>query len=108
MNQMTNYFAAFMGSTALIGVLFHDMHLDRAASMALGAPIVVTAGAAAAEVALKKAHPHVHVDHVEAPKRHSIRTTPNGQPGRDDHKKPIGKRAHLHFGADNGVIWPSV
>lgn len=111
MNYTSQFFAAVICSAMLIGIIFHDMHLDRAASMAIGTPLAAATGIVAAEAALKKAHPHVHVDHVEAPRRHTVRTTPNGQPARDElreYTSKSNKKVILHFGADNGVIWPSV
>lgn len=109
MTPLLNVTAFFMSTTTLFGILFHDMHLDRAASVALGLPAVsvVAAGTVAAEALLKKGHAHTHVHSVEAPKRHSVRAMPNMQPPRDEDKKTTVKKVSLHFGADNGVIWPS-
>ena len=109
MTPYVNIAAILMSTTTLFGLLFHDMHLDRAASVALGLPAVATtvAGTAAADALLKKAHAHTHVHTIEAPQRHSVRVMPNMQTPRDEHRKGTGKKVQLHFGADNGIIWPS-
>lgn len=110
MTPLINVTAVLLSFTTLFGILFHDMHLDRAASVALGLPVLATtlAGTAAADQLLKKGHAHTHVHTVETPKRHSVRVTPNMQPPRDDHRRDVAKKAQTHFGADNGIIWPSV
>ncbi len=110
--QMTltrHFVPIIMSSATLLGLLFHDMHLDRAATVALGIPVIATtiAGTAAADAMLKKSNPHTHVHSVEAPKRTSVRVMPNLQPPRDEDKKTTVKKVTLHFGADNGIIWPS-
>lgn len=107
MTPLANITAVLMSSATLLGVLLHDMHIDKAASIAIGLPIVATtvAGSAAAE-ALKKGHSHTHVNHIEAPKRATVRNVDMQRP-RDDHRKNTVKKIHFHFGADNGIIWPS-
>ncbi|UTX51349.1 hypothetical protein KI440_00035 [Candidatus Saccharibacteria bacterium TM7i] len=109
MTPLLNITAVLMSTTTLFGILFHDMHLDRATQLALGIPVIATsiAGTAAADALLKKGHAHTHVHTVEAPKRHSVRVMPNMQAPRDDHRKNTSKKVQLHFGADNGIIWPS-
>lgn len=109
MKSLPNLAVFFMSITTLFGILFHDMHLDRAASVALGLPTIATtiAGTVAADALLKKAHAHTHVHNVEAPKRHSVRSMPNMHPPRDEQKKSTIKKVSFHFGADNGIIWPS-
>lgn len=108
---MTHFFsigALVMSTTTLFGLLFHDMHLDKATSIALGVPTIAVAGTVAADALLKKSNPHVHVHSTEAPRKHSIRSMPTLQNPRDENRKQTPRRAHLHFGADNGIIWPSV
>ena len=109
MTPLVNITAILMSSTTLFGLLFHDMHLDRAAGVALGIPVVATtiAGTAAADALLKKAHAHTHVHSIEAPQRHAVRNMPNMQAPREEQRKGTAKKVHLHFGADNGIIWPS-
>ena len=110
MTPYLNIAAIAMSMTTLFGLLFHDMHIDKATYLAIGIPVVSAsvAGTAAADAALKQGHSHVHVHETKAPQRHSVRTMPTMQTPRDEHRKNTGKKVQLHFGADNGILWPSV
>ncbi len=105
MTPFTNIAAILMSSTTLVGILFHDMHIDKAASLALSLPTAAVVTGVASE-AIKKGHAHTHVNTIEAPKRASVRNIDMQRP-RDDHRKNTVKKVQHHFGADNGIIWPS-
>ena len=95
--------------TTLFGVLVHDVHIDKAAALAL--PVVMASYAAAEafdKVPVTQAH--IHVERPEIPRSfNTFRSSlPKSQPTRDDDRKYVqNKKAHLGFGSDQGYVWPS-
>lgn len=92
-----------------LGILSHEMHIDRAATVA------VTVSVAAASVgALDKVisqNYHTHVERVSLPKyTSSFRSTlPNIQPPRDDDRRYIQNKKLLFMGGgETASLWPSV
>ena len=86
-------------------ILVHDMHIDRATTLALAVPALM-----ASAVSVDKfigGMDHVHIERVAFQK--TFRTMqPSVYPPRDDERRHINsKKASLGFGADQGYIWPS-
>lgn len=91
---------ALLSSTALVGVLFHDMRLDKAVTTAIG---IEPVGEQINDGVLRRGHAHTHVHGVDAPVRQSVRANKDAQLN----QRLGARRVHFHFGADNGIIWPS-
>lgn len=106
LTSLLNVATFLLSSTALVGILFHDMRIDKAAALATGI-YPPTSEATVSHSSLRGGHAHTHVHSVEAPQRHSVRPNTDMQRPRDEHRKNGSKKVQLHFGADNGIIWPS-
>lgn len=100
-------------ATTLVGILMHDMHIDKATTVAMVAPAVAAAtGAAMAyeKVAISQNY-HTHVERASLPKvstqfRSSL---PNIQPPRDDDRRYIQNKKLMYMGGGDAVtLWPSV
>lgn len=92
----------------MFGVLMHDTHVDKLATIA-----VVPASFAATGALEKSITPnyHTHVERVSLPKiTTSFRSTlPNMQPPRDDDRKYIQNKKLMYVGGgDTASLWPSV
>lgn len=88
------------------GVLLHDMHIDRAATVAVALPsAIATFGAADS---LIKATSHTHVERAAFPKQFTAAssTMHRIQP-RDDDRRFIQNKKLYFDGGDKGIIWPS-
>jgi len=92
-----------------LGILSHEMHIDRAATVA------VTVSVAAVSVgALEKIisqNYHTHVERASLPKvSTSFRSSlPNIQPPRDDDRRYIQNKKLMYMGGGDAVsLWPSV
>lgn len=102
--------------TTMLGILMHDMHIDKATSIAMLAPAALaTTGAAAAAVSTDKVisqNYHTHVERASLPKINASAfrsTLPNIQPPRDDDRRYIQNKKLLYFGGgDAAPLWPSV
>lgn len=91
-----------------VGVLVHDMQIDRATTVALALPTAL-ATFAAVDSLTKSGEQHVHVERANMPNQlGALRTTlPRVQP-RDDDRRYIQSKK-LYFGTtDSGYLWPSV
>lgn len=87
-----------------VGILSHDMHIDRATTVALSLT-AVTAGASAYEKVISQNY-HTHVERASIPR---LSTLPGTQPPRDDDRKYIQNKKLLFIGGgDTTSLWPSV
>lgn len=94
----------------MFGILVHDIHLDKAAALALPVMAAAYAGADAADKYLSHGNPHTHVERPSLPRSFTTfrSSLPNIQPPRDDDRRYIqNKKAHLGFGDNQGYAWPS-
>jgi hypothetical protein len=93
----------------LTGLLMHDMHIDKATTVAISLPAIV-ASTGALEKVISPSY-HTHVERASIP-RYSISfrsSLPNIQPPRDDDRRYIQNRKLLFMGGGDTVsIWPSV
>ena len=102
MTPLLNISAVLLSMTTMLGILFHDMSIDKAASVALKLPsaAATNTNGTPAEGALKKGHAHTHVHTIEAPQRTAANIkTP-------DRKVSIKKTRHQN-GSGKGIVWPS-
>lgn len=95
--------------STMFGILVHDLHIDRATTVAVALPALIASAGALDKVI--NSNYHTHVERASLPKfSKSFRSTlPNVQPPRDDDRRYIqNKKAHLGFGTDHTYLWPSV
>ncbi len=93
----------------LMGVLVHDMHIDKATTVAISLP-AVAASSGALEKAITPSY-HTHVERVSIPRvSTSFRSSlPNIQPPRDDDRRYVQNKKLMYMGGGDAVtIWPSV
>lgn len=93
----------------LFGVLVHDVHLDKAAALALPVVAISYASSDAVDKYLN-GQAHTHVERPSLPRSFTTfrSSLPNIQPPRDDDRRYIqNKKAHLGFGDNQGYAWPS-
>lgn len=95
-----------------VGILSHEMHIDRATTVAVALPAVIAAAATAgaAEVMISQNH-HTHVERASIPKINSdsMRSPlPNVKPSRDDDDYTQDKKLLLMGGGTASSLWPSV
>ncbi|NCO10853.1 hypothetical protein GW930_03035 [Candidatus Saccharibacteria bacterium] len=95
-------------STAF-GVLVHDTHLDRMATVAIGAPAVIATYAAADQLLKKTDHTHVDRGGFTKQALTSQSKLPRVQP-RDDARNYMQskKSAWSGDGNSNARLWPSI
>jgi hypothetical protein len=94
-------------STAL-GVLVHDMHVDRATTAVITIPVAVATAGAAAYIGSSD---HTHVERASIPRHMApLRSSlPKIQPPRDDDRRYVmTKKLYLTGGGDQSYLWPSV
>ena len=96
------------------GILLHDMHIDKATTVAISMPITMAvsgAGAAAYEKYISQNF-HTHVERVTLSHYGGAlqrSTLPNIHPPRDDSYKYIqNKKLLLTGGSDTTPLWPSI
>ena len=97
-------------AAVLLGVLVHDLNLDKATKLAFAPPAAVAfTGAANAVVARSE---HTHVERGSAVKTTNLYNSslPKVNPPRDDDKRYIQSKKHLFVsgGNDRSALWPSV
>lgn len=91
----------------LVGLLMHDMHIDKATLVAVAVPAATVSTAAALEKAITPSY-HTHVERVSFDP--SFRSSlPKMQPPRDDDRRYVQNKKLLFMGGGDTVsIWPSV
>lgn len=110
-NIQTNYLglaSVALSLVTMLGILVHDMHIDRATTVAVAFPVIVASAMASDKIIGNMAH--LHVERASIPRAFtSFRSSlPNSHPPRDDERRHINsKKASLGFGADQGYVWPS-
>ena len=93
----------------LAGLLMHDMHIDKATTVASSLP-AIAASTGALEKVISPSY-HTHVERASIPRYStSFRSSlPNIQPPRDDDRRYIQNKKLLFMGGGDTVsIWPSV
>ncbi len=99
-----------------VGILLHDMHIDKATSMAVTVPAYTTAVASSEKVIMteKVIVPtyHTHVERVSLPRltTQAFRSTLPSiqQPREDDRRYVQNRKLLLSGGGDAMSLWPSV
>ena len=94
--------------SAASGVLVHDTHIDRMATVAIGVPVIVMHYAV--DDILKKSD-HTHVERAAFQKNASTPSRsalPKTQPRDEDRKYIQNKKASLNGGDSHYTLWPSV
>lgn len=96
-----------------IGILSHEMHIDRATTVAVALPaIAASAATAGAYDKVISQNYHTHVERASLPKFNSSAfrsTLPNVQPPRDDDRRYVQNKKLLFMGGGDAVgLWPSV
>lgn len=92
----------------LVGILMHDMHIDKATTVAVSlSAAVATAGAL--EKGITQNY-HTHVERASLPRYSTFRSSlPNIQPPRDDDRRYIQNKKLLFIGGSDTVsLWPSI
>jgi len=92
----------------LVGILMHDMHIDKATAIAV-APTTSFASTGAYEKVISQNF-HTHVERVSLPKSNAFRSSlPNMAPPRDDERRYVQSKKLLFMGGgDTSSLWPSI
>jgi hypothetical protein len=94
------------------GILMHDMHIDKATTVAMSLPsTMASTGTSAGYEKIISQNYHTHVERASIPRVHtSFRSSlPNIQPPRDDDRRYIQNKKLLFMGGgDAQSLWPSV
>lgn len=90
-----------------VGVLTHDMHIDKAATVALALPAVLATYGAAHLIGGSE---HIHVERVAFSNQSSVfhSSLPKVTPRDNEHKYIQAKKSYISGGNDNSQLWPSV
>ena len=108
MSPITNFTLYSLSFFTLLGVVVHDMHVDRATMAAIALPAIVATAGAAAYISSSD---HTHVERV-AFARHMTplhSSLPKLQPPKDDERRYIlNKKVYVSGGDSQGYFWPSV
>lgn len=96
-----------------LGILSHEMHIDRATTVAVALPaIAAAAGTVGAYETVISHNYHTHVERASLPKINSSQfrsSLPNVSPPRDDERKFVQNKKLLFMGGGDAVgLWPSV
>lgn len=92
----------------LVGILTHDMHLEKVATVAALPAIAASSGAL--EKGITPSY-HTHVERVSIPRlTNSFRSSlPNMQPARDDDRRYVQNKKLMYMGGgDSLTLWPSI
>lgn len=92
------------------GILMHEMHIDRASTVAVTAAVAGAATVAASESNITHNY-HTHVERASMPRINGAfrSSLPNIQPPRDDDRRYVqSKKLLLVGGGDTATLWPSV
>ena len=93
------------------GILMHDMHIDKATTIAVSVPSAYeSAGNTAAYEKVISQNYHTHVERVSLPRNNAFRSSlPNMAPPRDDDRRYVQNKKLLFMGGgDTSSLWPSV
>lgn len=108
MSPITNLALYTLSFFTLLGVMVHDMHVDKAASAVIALPAIVTSAGAAAYIGSSE---HTHVERIAfarhmTPLRSSL---PKIQPPKDDERRYVlNKKVFLSSSGGQSYLWPSV
>ena len=108
MSPITNLTLYTLSFFTLLGVVVHDMHIDKAASAVIALPAIVASAGVAAYISSSE---HTHVERVAfarhmTPLRSSL---PKIQPPKDDERRYVlNKKVFLTGGGEQNCLWPSV
>jgi len=94
----------------LTGMLMHDMHIDKATTVAISSLPAAAESTGALEKAITPNY-HTHVERASIPRyTSSFRSSlPNMQPPRDDDRRYIQNKKLMYMGGgDTLSLWPSV
>lgn len=105
MLQITKTIPIALSLVTMFGILVHDMHIDRAATVAIALPAAMAAGGAAAMLASSD---HTHVERASFGRGTTASSLPNAQPPRDDMRKYVQNKKLNFISGDQNYIWPSV
>lgn len=91
-----------------VGILSHEMHIDRATTVAVALPAAAAAaGVVGASEKIISQNYHTHVERASIPKFSS--SLPNVQPPRDDDRRYVQSKKLLFLGGgDTASLWPSI
>ncbi|MGV9002128.1 MAG: hypothetical protein ACOH18_04215 [Candidatus Saccharimonadaceae bacterium] len=92
----------------LVGILTHDMHLDKVTMVAALPAIAASTGAL--EKVISPSY-HTHVERVSMPRYETTfrSSLPNMQPARDDDRRYIQNKKLMYMGGgDASSLWPSI
>lgn len=91
-----------------VGILSHEMHIDRATTVAVALPAAAAAaGVIGASEKIISQNYHTHVERASIPKFSS--SLPNVQPPRDDDRRYVQSKKLLFLGGgDTASLWPSI
>jgi hypothetical protein len=88
------------------GILFHDMHIDKAATVAFALPAVLATYGAAHLVSGSE---HIHVERASFSNQSVFHSGLPKVTNRDnEHRYIQAKKASVSGGNDNNQLWPSV
>jgi len=91
----------------LVGILMHDMHIDKATAVAISLPAVV-ASTGALEKVISPTY-HTHVERVSFSRYDGGSSLPNLQPARNDDRRYIQNKKLMFMGGSDALgLWPSI
>lgn len=92
----------------VFGILMHDMHIDRATTVAIALPVLLASAESLDKVI--SSNYHTHVERASLPRYSAFRSSlPNVQPPRDDDRRYIQNKKLVFSGGGDAVsLWPSV
>ena len=93
-----------------LGILSHEMHIDRAATVAVTVSVAAVSVGAFEKVISQNYHTHVERASLPKINTSAFRSTlPNMQPPRDDDRRYIQNKKLLFMGGgETAGLWPSV
>lgn len=93
----------------LAGLLMHDMHIDRATTVAIAMPTAAATTGAYEKVISPNYHTHVERASIPRVNTQFRSNLPNMQPPRDDDRRYIQNKKLLYLGGGDALtLWPSV
>jgi hypothetical protein len=107
MQKTINLAPIFFTLAVATGVLVHDMHIDKATTVAFALPAVLATYGAAHMIGGSE---HIHVERVAFSNQSRVfhSTLPKVTPRDNDNKYIQAKKSFTSGGNDNTQLWPSV
>lgn len=101
--------AVLLTIVGAIGLLIHDMHVDRMAAVVVGTPVALATYGLVDNMLKKSDHTHVDRAGFDKMPGTAMRTsTPKVRPRDDGHRYIQNKKVLFAGGGESNSLWPSV